>query len=474
MKTIKLFLLPLILLPLFSSAQVTSETRTVGDFTGIRTNSIYTIELMQAETNGVVVEGSTEDIKAVKTEVQDGILSINGGSPSNDAGIKIKVSIKNLRTLDLSGSSSTTSTNKLAIDSLNIIGSGASNIKLDVAANTIKTTLSGASALKLSGTSSKLDVQLSGASQLKAYQLTSDKVIVTTSGASSAHISPTASLIATSSGASEIHYQGNPADKSVSSSGASSIVNKDADGNVSDTTNIHLGKYDVHVSECDGDDKNSKHEKKSEDSDFEFWQGMDFGVNGLLTADNKVELPTGFDFLQLNYAKSFVFDWNLFQKNIHIYKNYVNLGTGIGLSWYHYNFRNSYSLNPNVDYATATFDSLKYSRNRLGMTYINVPLFLEFNTNIKDAKNSFHFGAGMEFGYNIFNNVLKQKFELDGQSYKRKVKDDFNVNPFRYDVIARIGYGDFTIFGTYSLSTLFEKGKGPVVYPFSAGVSFGF
>ncbi|HET6990323.1 MAG TPA: outer membrane beta-barrel protein, partial [Bacteroidia bacterium] len=156
------------------------------------------------------------------------------------------------------------------------------------------------------------------------------------------------------------------------------------------------------------------------------------------------------------------------------YKNYVNLGTGLGLSWYHYNFRNSYSLTPNVPYATATFDSLKYSKNRLVMTYVNVPLFLEFNTNNKDAKNSFHFGGGLEFGYNVFNNRLKQKYELDGHTYKRKEKDDFNVNPFRYDVIARIGYGDFTIFAAYSLSTLFEKEKGPTVYPFSAGINIHF
>ncbi|MCX6310289.1 MAG: DUF2807 domain-containing protein [Bacteroidetes bacterium] len=460
---------------LFSTAifsQITTEARPVGDFTGVRTSAGYTIELTQADANSVLIEGEAADIKDVKAEVNDGILSITDGKSNGD--IKIKISVKNLRVLDLSGSSSTTSTNQLTIDTLNIVGSSASSIKLDVNANTIKSTLSGASTLKLSGTSSKLIAVLSGASDLKAYQLTSDKVIVTTSGAASAHVSPTSSLNATSSGASEIHYQGSPAEKNVNASGASSIVMKEGKENVSDTTNIHIGKYDVHVSECDDEDKESKDEKKSDNSDFEFWKGIDFGVNGLLTANNQVELPTGFDFLQLNYSKSYVFSWNMFQKNIHIYKNYVNLGTGIGMTWNHYDFRKSYSLTPNVNYATATFDSLKYSKNRLNMAYLNVPLFLEFNTNNSDAKNSFHFGAGMEFGYNVFNNKLKQKYELDGRNYKRKLNNDFNVNPFRYDVIARVGYGDFTIFGAYSLSTLFEKGKGPVVYPFSAGINFSF
>ncbi|HET6990809.1 MAG TPA: head GIN domain-containing protein, partial [Bacteroidia bacterium] len=305
MKTIKLFfLLPaVLLLPLFSSAQVTTETRTVSGFTGIRTTSVIKVELTQADADAVVVEGTADDIKNVKTEVQDGILSITtNGNPKGEDGIKVKVSVKNLRMLDVSGASETSTTNKLTIDSLHIIGSGASSMKLDVQAGAIKTTLSGASNLKLTGTTSKLEAQLSGASSLKAYQLVADKVTVATSGAASAHVAPTASMNATSSGASEIHYQGNPADKTVNSSGASSITNKDSNGTAAnDTTSIRVGKYDVHVTEND-DDERSKREKHADNSDFEFWQGLDIGVNGLLTADNKTTLPPAFDFLELNYA----------------------------------------------------------------------------------------------------------------------------------------------------------------------------
>ncbi len=349
-------------------------------------------------------------------------------------------------------------------------------MKLDLQAGTLKTNLSGASNLKIAGTASRVDAVLSGASQLKAYQLAAENVTLTTTGAASAYVSASASLTAASSGASEIHYQGNPAVKNVNASGASSVTMKDGNANSSDTTSFHVGKYDVHLTENgDGDDERSKREKQADDDDFKFWRGVDFGVNGLLTADNKVELPAGFEFLELNYAKSYFFSWNFFQRNIHIYRNNVNLGTGLGASWYHYNFRNAYTLTPNVSYQSATFDStIKYSRNRLGLTYLNVPLFLEFNTNNTDASNSFHIAAGMEFGYNVFSNLLKQKYEADGHKIKTRQEDDFNINPFRYDIIGRIGYGNFTLFGKYSLSTLFEKGKGPVLYPFTAGLNLNF
>ncbi|MEO5645568.1 MAG: DUF2807 domain-containing protein [Bacteroidia bacterium] len=460
---------------LFTTAvfsQTITEVRTVGDFTGIRTPCAVHVEITKGNICSVSVEGPQDELKDLKTEVLDGTLTI---FCSNVEDVKVNVTVKDLHRIDVTGSSNTTTTNKLIVDSLFIIGSGASSMTLNVQANSIRTNLNGASNLKISGTTTQLDVLLSGASQLKAYQLVAEKAIITTSGASSAHVTATSSVAISTSGASEVHYDGNPSVKSIASSGASSASSKEGHTNTSDTTSIRVGKYDVHVTENDDDDERSNREKHADDSDFEFWEGIDFGVNGYLTADNKIELPAGFEFLELNYARSYFFSWNMFQKNIHIYRNNVNLGTGFGLSWYHYNFRNAYTLTPNADYQTATFDStVTYSRNRLGLTYINVPLFLEFNTNNKDAGNSLHIGGGMEFGYNVFNNLLKQKYEVDGHRIKTRQKDDFNINPFRYDVIGRIGYGNFTLFGKYSLSSLFEKGHGPVVYPFTAGINITF
>lgn len=471
MKTL-FFSLALCCLSLAGMAQVSTETRTVGEFTGIKASSVVEIEITQGESCALVIETDAAAMKDVVTEVKDGQLSIQVENMKNVSnGIVAKVTVKNLRKLMLDGTSIAKSTNALNIDSLRIDNGGASKAELEILGGSVSTRLSGAAALKLKGSANSLTADISGAANLKAYGLKTNEVDVDASGASSAEVTANTKLKAHSSGASEILYQGKAENKEVNASGASSVSMH----NASDTTNVRVGDYEVSVYEHDDeDDERSKREKKADDDDFEFWQGVDIGVNGLLTYDNKATLPPGLEFLELNYAKSYVFSLNPYQKNIHIYKNYVNLGTGIGLSWYHYNFRGSYSLQPNVPFATAINDSLNYSRNRLNMCYVNIPLMLEFNTNNTDASHSFHIGGGMEFGYNIFQNRLKQKFELDGQTHKRKVKDDFNVNPFRCDIIGRIGYGPFTIYGTYSLTTLFEKNKGPVVYPFSAGIHLDF
>lgn len=205
--------------------------------------------------------------------------------------------------------------------------------------------------------------------------------------------------------------------------------------------------------------------------DFKYWQGLDIGVNGYFNKNtSSIETPSGYGFLELDYSRSRSFAWNIGQYNFHIVKNYVNVVTGIGLEWNSYALRNNVSLLPNSDSISAISESIDFTKNKLKSTWINAPLLLEFNTS-KNANNNFHIGAGMTFGYNIFQNRLKQEFSMNGDEQKRKVKDDFNINPFRYSATVRVGFGDFTLFANYGLSELFKANRGPVVHPFSAGVS---
>jgi hypothetical protein len=450
----------------------TSETRAVDAFTGIRTSALVEVILKSGSPCAVVVEGEADGVKSVTTEVKDGQLVISQSGNSKSGPVKVFVTVSELKSIDLGGAAQLESEVAAHVtDSLKITGAGGSQMELKVTAAKVRVDLSGASHLKLCGTTNELDADVSGAADLRSGCLESKKVTVRASGASKASVSASEKVTARASGAADIVVFGDAADRTVDATGAANIETKSGSG-AADTTRVRIGNRNIDIAK-DPDEKSDR-EKKAEDSDFEFWDGMDLGVNGLMTYDNKFTMPAGLEHMELNYVKSYVFGWNMWQKNIHIYRNNVNLGTGIGLSWYHYNLRGSYSLQPNVNYTFAIADSLNYSKNRLNACYVNVPLFLEFNTNNSDADKSFHFAAGAQFGYNVFKNKLKQKYEFDGETYKRKIKDDFNVNPFKIDLITRIGYGDFTIFGTYSLTTLFEKGKGPSLYPFTAGISLDF
>ncbi len=480
MNTIKTKILGLVLLSSFfyftTNAQ---QTRAVGDFTGIKVGDAYNINITQSDVNSVKVTAQESTQAQIKTEVKDGILIISTeGNIKDGADISISISVKSLSSIDLSGASDIKSENQLICDKLTITTNGAGDIHIDIKANDIKTDVSGAGDLTLKGTTQTLDATVSGAGDLKASSLEATKIIVKVSGAGDAKVNAIQSLTADVSGAGDIIYKGNPVDRNVNITGAGSVrESKSGNGDEtasSDTTKIKLGGKNYMIIGEDKDDHNDKISKKDSTKNynekFEHWAGFEIGVNGLMDYKNNINLPASAIFLELDYAKSLQLGLNLFEKDFHIYKNYVNIVTGFGFDFNHYAFQNNITLNGNTAYLSAFKDSIDYKKNKLNVTYIKIPLMLEFNTS-KNPNKNFHIGVGAEFAYRI-NAVTKQKYEINNKSYKIKNHDDYNLEPFRYSAVARIGFKDVTIFANYGLNRLFKKDKGPQVYPFTVGVTF--
>jgi hypothetical protein len=446
----------------------TTQDRQVGDFTGLKVSSNIKVMLSQGDTPSVKVEGDEKDLPNVKTEVKDGNLEISGGGKGE---IRVFVTAKTLNLIEVSGAASVKSQTQISADKLKLETSGAGSLKLDVKANEITGNVSGASVLSLSGTAQVLSVDVSGAASLKAYNLLSNKVIVSTAGASTAKVNALQSVDLHSSGASSITYKGDPKDRIVEASGASSIRTNGNDDDITskegDTMKVHMRHNDLMICDDDGNDDGDDHDHKS---GFNYWSGIDLGMNAYLNADNKLNVSAS-PFLELNYVKSIDLGLNLYEKNFHLYKNYVNLITGIGFDFNHYSFRNPVTLNPDSDYITASTDSnISYSRNRLNVSYVQVPLMVMFNTNSDHPKRGFHIGAGVIGGYDI-HSVTKQAFSIDGYNYSVKKRDDYNLNPFRLSATVRAGFSGFNLFATYALTSLFEDGKGPQLYPFTVGIS---
>lgn len=483
-KNLKIKIAGLSLLTAFSIGTLSAQDkRNVGDFSGIKAGDNFNIIISQSDSNTVKVDADEKSQLQIKTEVKEGILSITGiDNIKSDKPVVINIGIKSLSSVDITGAADVRSDNQLICDKLMIESNGAGKVHLDVKASEVKAKISGAGNVSLSGTAPLLDATLSGAGSLKGSNLEVDKAKVKVSGAGDAKVNVKQSLDADVSGAGSVIYKGNPIDRNISITGSGS-VRESRSGNgeetANDTTKVKLGKKKF-VIIGDGEDDEDKDEKVLSKKDslynfnekFKHWNGFEIGVNGLLDYKNTLDVPPGSDFLELNYAKSIHFGINLFEKNFHIYKNYVNLVTGFGFDFKHYALKNNVTLNADASYLDASSDPVKYDKNTLNVSYIKAPLMLEFNSG-KNSNHNFHIAAGVQFEYRI-HSVLKQRYDQNDKRYRIKQRDDFNLEPFLYNATVRVGYNNVTLFANYNLNRLFKKDKGPQAYPFTAGVNFNF
>ena len=102
-------------------------------------------------------------------------------------------------------------------------------------------------------------------------------------------------------------------------------------------------------------------------------------------------------------------------------------------------------------------ESINFKKNRFSSTYLRVPLSFQLRTNDDNKGNKVYFVFGPEIGF-LINGKVKQ---VSNERGKEKVKDDFNLNPFRYGAFARLGYDDFGIYVKYYNNDVFADNQGP-------------
>ncbi len=482
MKT-KILTLALVTLGLQNLIAQVTQTREVATFTKIQASGVAKIIYTHADTLKLSVKGEENEVTFLDTKVEDGTLYITAKGNYKES-IRVYVSNNKLNEVLLSGAVNLETKNALKTDNFNISLSGASSANIELNATKVSAIQSGASNLKLNGSTESFSAENSGASSLKAYGLNSKLTSVTTTGASSAKVFASEKLVANATGASSIKFKGEAKDVTAEASTSSSITKI-----VDDNTKEDTGRNDSIIRKKNGDsvvinirsrriiifDKDDKKVKlshtKTDDDDFKHWRGLALGVNGYLTPDADFSMTPRYNYMSLNYGRSINVQWNIVQRNWHIYKNYVNLVSGFGIEWRRYMLDNKTTLNADSSFTWGTIDStntFKYTKNLFRSTMLQVPLLVEFNTN-KNPKKAFHIATGV-IGQFMVGSRLKQEFERNNDEFEKNRKDNYNLSPFTLKAHASMGYSSFTAFGEYNLTSLFEKGKGPQLYPFVIGI----
>ena len=205
-----------------------AEVRNVGTFSGIKVSGGIDVYLSQSDDYALAVSASDDKFRNdIKTEINNGVLTISygGGSGRYNTNRRLRtyVSFKTLESLEASGACDFIINEIFKSGSVKVKLSGACEIKGSVNIDNLQLNVSGASTVKLNGTVQNIKIDASGASDVKNYDLAVDNCVADLSGASDVKITVNKSLSAKASGASSLYYKGNPERKDVSSSGASSI-----------------------------------------------------------------------------------------------------------------------------------------------------------------------------------------------------------------------------------------------------------
>ncbi|MCX7696247.1 MAG: PorT family protein [Bacteroidales bacterium] len=135
---------------------------------------------------------------------------------------------------------------------------------------------------------------------------------------------------------------------------------------------------------------------------------------------------------------------------------------GLGVSAHNFNFQAEMRKDSNDVVEFHPFAEKK-DKYKLVLSYVDIPV--EFRYRSK-GKNVFRFYIGGKFGLMVGNHT-----KMIDEGLKIKSYNISNLLPFRYGLTMTVGYKLFNVFAFYSLSPLFEKNKGPQMYPISIGIS---
>lgn len=262
-----LSLITAILLITSASIAQKRETREVASFTKISFRSSGKVYVKQGSPQRVEIEGSAEVLEKIKTEVDDGKLSIGPESNWNwsfgdDDKVTVYITVPNIESLSVSGSGDIVAQTKITSSNLklNVSGSGSMQAEIDAAdvdadvsgsgdmdlkgkcksfntdisgsgkvilnatiAGEAEFDISGSGKVEASGSSQSVDAEITGSGKVLASNLVTDTCKVRISGSGDIEINVKTELDARISGSGTVLYKGNPARVNSDASGSGKV-----------------------------------------------------------------------------------------------------------------------------------------------------------------------------------------------------------------------------------------------------------
>jgi hypothetical protein len=206
------------------NGDVTTEKRTVGDFTGIAASSSFDVEVKMGSTPDVKVEADANLLPYIITEVENGVLRIRTkeNTSISTSHLKVFVTATTLNKLKASASADIKVLDAIQSNSkVSFAASSSAGINASVDAPEVSADASSSGSITLRGTTKNYEAEVSSSGDINSGDLLAENTKVKANSSGRAHVHASVSLDAKASSSGSIKYRGGAEVKQNTSSSGS-------------------------------------------------------------------------------------------------------------------------------------------------------------------------------------------------------------------------------------------------------------
>ncbi|HMR82483.1 MAG TPA: hypothetical protein PKE30_05100 [Niabella sp.] len=191
------------------------------------------------------------------------------------------------------------------------------------------------------------------------------------------------------------------------------------------------------------------------------------------------------DWFDLKNGKSVNVNLWILSQKVNLINHNVNLKYALGLELNNYRYKNPVRYNENIPYINWDHTANRtYSKNKLAADYLTFPLMLNFDFGNRSGRSvkyssskgnvkvsarkerEWGFSAGISAGY-LYSSRNKTITSDEG---KEKLKDNFNLRPWKLAYVAEVNLGYISLYGSYAAKSMFKNGLD--MTPYTVGIRF--
>ncbi len=144
-------------------------------------------------------------------------------------------------------------------------------------------------------------------------------------------------------------------------------------------------------------------------------------------------------------------------------------GAGVGVSNTYFNNQRIVLSDTNTSIQFLP-EVINYKKYKLTTTFLEAPFELRFFSDKNNRNKGFKAAIGLKVGA-LISSHTKGKYTVNNKPIIEKVSTKRYLETVRYSGTLRLGYGNFSVYGQYSIGSLFKLANGPEnVRPYQIGI----